>query len=90
MRRRDENPNPGPLGDLREHVGQHWIRLHCTHCMNSREFNPLDLIGRYGEISCATLVSKAVCGRCGGRMPEFRLRSPCLPDWSDAPPRGLG
>lgn len=88
MRRRDENPNPGPIGNLSDSVGQEWLWLHCRSCYTATKHDPLDILERLGrDITMADLIARAICARCGARNAQVTGQPPNHPDRSDAPRR---
>ena len=75
----------GPVGNVGDHVGRYWLRLTCSECAHFAQLDPLDLLERYGNITLWSLVVRASCTKCGGRMPSFLLGTSNRVDGSDGP-----
>ena len=80
--------SPFPIGKLSDHIGQHWINLHCTAtgCGHSHTFDPLTLAEQLGrDYPLARLVQRMNCTRCGHRGAHLTISPSHLVDGSDRP-----
>ncbi len=66
----------GPIGRIRDHIGQNWLTLSCKNCQNSKTFDPIDLALAYGgeDVPLADLVRRAKCRRCGHKGAALTVR----------------
>ncbi len=71
--------------NLSDMAGGYWVQLHCNSCRHSVSLDPLDLLEAHGDLSLWSVVCRAICSKCGARMPHFLMGACSRPDGTDRP-----